>query len=79
MFHVDPANKHGIRVLKENKRKFIEVNRLLGIYNENRVVVGYAMVSSHTQKDDLDRQVKLIRRYAFEYGWLYSCFEGYRL
>ena len=45
------------------------MNRLLGTYNEDRVVVGYARVSSHTQKDDLDRQVKLIRRYAFEYGY----------
>ena len=32
-----------------------EINRLLGIYNENRVVVGYARVSSYTQKNDLER------------------------
>jgi len=32
-------------------------------------VVGYARVSSHTQKDDLERQIELIRRYAKERGW----------
>ena len=31
--------------------------------------MGYARVSSHTQKDDLERQIELIRRYAKERGW----------
>ena len=32
-------------------------------------MVGYARISSHTQKDDLERQIKLIKSYAKEEGW----------
>lgn len=45
-----------------------EIKRILGI-QEERMIVGYARVSSHTQKDDLERQIELIRRYAKERGW----------
>ncbi len=42
-----------------------EIKRILGIH-EKRKIIGYARVSSHTQKDDLERQVELIRNYARE-------------
>jgi len=45
-----------------------EIKRILGIHEE-RKIVGYARVSSHTQKDDLERQIELIGRYAKEKGW----------
>ena len=45
-----------------------EIKRILRIHEE-RKVVGYARVSSHTQKDDLERQIELIRRYAKEREW----------
>ncbi len=45
-----------------------EIKRILGI-REERKVVGYARVSSHSQKDDLERQIELIRAYAKEKGW----------
>jgi len=45
-----------------------EIRRILGIHEE-RKIVGYARVSSHTQKDDLERQIKLIKSYAEEKGW----------
>jgi len=45
-----------------------EIKRILGIHEE-RKVVGYARVSSHTQKDDLERQIELIKSYAKERGW----------
>ncbi|MHA1594362.1 MAG: IS607 family transposase [Candidatus Baldrarchaeia archaeon] len=45
-----------------------EIRRILGI-QEKRKIVGYARVSSRTQKDDLERQVELIRSYAKERGW----------
>jgi len=45
-----------------------EIKRILRIHGE-RKVVGYARVSSHTQKDGLERQIELIRRYAEERGW----------
>ena len=31
--------------------------------------MGYARVSSHAQKDDLERQIELIKAYAEERGW----------
>ena len=45
-----------------------EIKRILGIHEE-RKIIGYARVSSHTQKDDLERQIELIKNYAKEKGW----------
>jgi len=45
-----------------------EIKRILGIHEE-RKIVGYARVSSHTQKDDLEGQIELIENYAKERGW----------
>ena len=45
-----------------------EIKRILGIHEE-RKIVGYARVSSHTQKDDLERQIELIKNYAGERDW----------
>ena len=45
-----------------------EIRRILGIH-EKRKIIGYARVSSHTQKDDLERQIELIKSYAKEKGW----------
>lgn len=42
-----------------------EIKRILGIHEE-RKIIGYARVSSHTQKDDLERQIELIKSYARE-------------
>ena len=46
-----------------------EIKRLLGIKPEEGLIIGYARVSSHTQKDDLERQIEAIREYARERGW----------
>ncbi len=45
-----------------------EIKRILGIH-EKRKIIGYARVSSHTQRDDLKRQVELIKSYAREREW----------
>jgi len=45
-----------------------EIKRILGL-KEERAVVGYARVSSATQKDDLERQKQLIADYAKEKGY----------
>ena len=45
-----------------------EIKRILGIHEE-RKIIGYARVSSRTQKDDLERQIKLIKNFAKEKGW----------
>jgi putative resolvase len=44
-----------------------EIKRILGL-KEERAVVGYARVSSATQKDDLERQKQLIHSYAEDKG-----------
>ncbi len=46
-----------------------EIKRLLGIKEENGLIIGYARISSHTQKDDLERQIEAIKEYARERGW----------
>ena len=46
-----------------------EVKRLLGLKPEEDLIIGYARVSNHTQKDDLERQIEAIREYARERGW----------
>jgi len=45
-----------------------EIKRILGLHEE-RKIVGYARVSSNTQRDDLERQIELITQYAKEHGW----------
>ena len=45
-----------------------EIKRILGL-KEERIIVGYARVSSTTQKDDLERQKQLIRNYAEGKGY----------
>ena len=45
-----------------------EIKRILGL-KEERVVVGYARVSSTTQKGDLERQKQLIHSYAKDKGY----------
>jgi len=45
-----------------------EIKRILGL-KEERVIVGYARVSSSTQKDDLERQKQLIHSYAKDKGY----------
>jgi len=52
-----------------------EIKRILGL-QEERKVIGYARVSSHTQKDDLERQVELIKSYAKEKRMGYRDFKG---
>ena len=45
-----------------------EIKRILGL-KEERIIVGYARVSSSTQRDDLERQRQLISSYAKEKGY----------
>jgi putative resolvase len=45
-----------------------EIRRILGL-REERVVVGYARVSSTARKDDLERQKQLLHSYARDKGY----------
>ena len=45
-----------------------EIKRILGLHEE-RKIIGYARVSSNTQRDDLERQIEAMTQYAKERGW----------
>lgn len=45
-----------------------QLNRILGIKNTTREVIGYCRVSSHKQKDDLVRQVENMKTYLMAQG-----------
>ena len=39
---------------------------------ENRITINYARVSSHDQKEDLVRQIKVLENYSASRGWQYE-------
>ncbi len=43
--------------------------KLLGVTKTERQTYGYARVSSHDQKEDLKRQVKVLESYCASHGW----------
>lgn len=45
-----------------------QLNRILGVKDTTRKVIGYCRVSSHKQKDDLDRQVENMKTYLLAQG-----------
>jgi len=53
--------------------------RLLGVSPRNtqrtRKTIAYARVSSHDQKEDLLRQVKVLESYCAAHGWVYEIIE----
>lgn len=52
-------------------RRF-EVGGLLGNKTDASLTVAYARVSSHEQKDDLDRQVRVLEAYCAKHGWSFE-------
>jgi len=42
---------------------------LLGLNNSDVPIIGYARVSSYSQKDDLDRQHIMLETYCAAKGW----------
>lgn len=42
------------------------------ITTENRITINYARVSSHDQKEDLVRQIKVLENYSSSHGWQYE-------
>ncbi len=54
-----------------------DLNQLLpelyrNITNENRVTIAYARVSSHDQKEDLERQKQVLEIYCASQGWTFE-------
>lgn len=50
----------------------INPNLLHGIGNKDRKTVAYARVSSHDQKDDLERQIQVLELYCAKQGWQFE-------
>ena len=49
--------------------RYYDINKLVGINNEGQPTVCYARVSSHDQKEDLNRQQALLEAYCAAKGW----------
>ena len=45
-----------------------QLNQIRGIKPKKRTVIGYCRVSSHKQKDDLERQIENVRNYLIAQG-----------
>ena len=64
-----PKNTSGHRRYDISK---INPNLLHGIGNKDRKTITYARVSSHDQKDDLERQIQVLELYCAKQGWTYE-------
>ena len=42
-----------------------QLNQVLNVKPKNRITIGYCRVSSHKQKDDLERQIDNVKRHIF--------------
>jgi predicted site-specific integrase-resolvase len=52
-----------------NGHRRYDLNQLLGIKKELSFTVGYARVSSHDQKEDLNRQIQVLELFSAQNGW----------
>jgi putative resolvase len=53
--------------------RYYDLDKLLGLKSSDSVkTIAYARVSSHDQKQDLARQVKLLEAYCASHGWNYE-------
>ncbi|MGA8164489.1 MAG: MerR family DNA-binding transcriptional regulator [Waddliaceae bacterium] len=57
----------------EGNTRYYDLDRLLGIREvEADLTAGYARVSGHDQKEDLQRQAKLLSSFCASKGWTYE-------
>ena len=55
-----------------NGHRRYDINQILGVNNNQSVTVGYARVSSHDQKADLERQKQIIELFCAQQGWSFQ-------
>lgn len=64
------------KVIEGGTRYYSEyqLNSYLGkpLYTRERLVLGYARVSTHSQKDDLERQIENIKTYMYAKGYQFE-------
>ncbi len=51
--------------------RYYDADRLLNLSDYDAPTIGYARVSNHDQKEDLVRQVELLRAFCAAKGWRY--------
>jgi predicted site-specific integrase-resolvase len=57
----------------EGGTRYYDIDRLLGVSSkESSLTFAYARVSSHDQKDDLQRQKEVLSTYCTAHGWTYE-------
>ncbi|MBE9221643.1 IS607 family transposase [Cyanobacterium stanieri LEGE 03274] len=52
-----------------NGHRRYDLNQLLGVKKALSFTIGYARVSSHEQKDDLERQIQVLELFSAQNGW----------
>lgn len=55
-----------------NLQDIQKLNNDVSTSRENKITINYARVSSHDQKEDLVRQVKVLENYCANHGWQYE-------
>ncbi|MEG4116751.1 IS607 family transposase [Microcoleus sp. N9_B4] len=55
-----------------NGHRRYDLGHLLGLKREGALTVAYARVSSHNQKDDLDRQKQVLELFCASQGWQFQ-------
>jgi predicted site-specific integrase-resolvase len=52
--------------------RYYDLAKILGLGNEDAPTIGYARVSSHDQKSDLERQAELLEAFCAAKGWRFE-------
>ncbi|MFB2935270.1 IS607 family transposase [Aerosakkonemataceae cyanobacterium BLCC-F154] len=58
-----------------NGHRRYNLAQLLGIKSDNAITIGYARVSSHDQKSDLETQKQVLELFCAQHGWQYQVIE----
>ncbi|MFB2879993.1 IS607 family transposase [Floridanema aerugineum] len=58
-----------------NGHRRYDLAQLLGIKSDNAITIGYARVSSHDQKSDLETQKRVLELFCAQHGWQYQIIE----
>ena len=62
----------------EGGHRRYDIYELLGNKSDATLTVGYARVSSHDQKQDLERQSRVLEAYCAKHGWSFEIIQGSR-
>lgn len=58
-----------------NGHRRYDLAQLLGVKSDSAITIGYARVSSHDQKSDLETQKQVLELFCAQHGWQYQIIE----